>query len=158
VPLLCSIVLRLPHSPSRASTIGQDRKSQSTTTVMRLPLENHFPNNLSHLERVSHRPDNLLLQSTPRPIFFSPGPRPIQGNHNKKSGMALVMTINHTSPEKNMGNNNNWLRCDLAQAQYRRVMLHKEVQVSFMGCRLQSLHESCRGQRWRKWMLHECSV
>jgi hypothetical protein len=23
----------------------------------------HFPNNLSHLDRVSHRPDNLLLQS-----------------------------------------------------------------------------------------------
>jgi hypothetical protein len=41
-----------------------DRNSLSTIVAVGLPLGNHFPNNLSHMERVSCRPDNLLLQST----------------------------------------------------------------------------------------------
>jgi hypothetical protein len=58
------------NSPSTAPLPFQgfnnrsDKNSQSSVAVVGLPSRRiHFPNNLSHLERVSHRPDNLLLQS-----------------------------------------------------------------------------------------------
>jgi hypothetical protein len=59
----------LLNSPSAAPLPFQgfnnrpNKNSLSTIVVVGLPLGNHFPNNLSHLERVSCRPNNLLLQS-----------------------------------------------------------------------------------------------
>jgi hypothetical protein len=71
---------------------------------MRLPLgKNHFPNKISHLERVSHRPENLLLQS-------SSHSNPLRVVTTKKLVMALVITTIHTGPEKIMGNNRKMAR------------------------------------------------
>jgi hypothetical protein len=59
------------HSPSTAPLPFQGFNNRSDQEFSELcsccwtpSRRNHFPNNLSHLERVSHRPDNLLLQST----------------------------------------------------------------------------------------------
>jgi hypothetical protein len=48
--------------PFQASTTGQNRKSQSTVVAVGL-LQEFNSQQFSHLERVSHRPDNLPLQS-----------------------------------------------------------------------------------------------
>ena len=85
IHLHCSIVHQLLHTPSRASSTCRIINSQSSVVASRLPPGEitspttsltwrdfltdlttcfFFPKKLSHLKRVSHRPDNLLLQST----------------------------------------------------------------------------------------------
>jgi len=67
-PMKCAPSLL--NSPSTAPLPFQgfnnrsERNSLRTMAAFGLPLGKHFPNNLSHLERVACGPDNLLLQST----------------------------------------------------------------------------------------------
>jgi hypothetical protein len=75
----------------------------STIDVVGLPLGNHFPDNLSHLERVACSLDNLLLQSTGEnpphqsscltTCFFSPASKstPEKAMEKTRPGIAQVM-------------------------------------------------------------------
>jgi hypothetical protein len=85
--------------------------------------KNHFPNNLSHLERVTYRPNNLLLQSTGlttclfkptglETCLFSPTPKSIQVRltETTKLGIDQMMETSHTQSRNYVGSNNRPLR------------------------------------------------
>jgi hypothetical protein len=64
VHLHCHIVHRLLHLPFRGFNNRPDQEFSELCSCYWTPSRRtHFLNTLSHLERVSHRPDNLLLLS-----------------------------------------------------------------------------------------------
>jgi len=65
IHLHCPIVHRLLHLPFWGFNNRLDQEFSELCSCYWTPSRrNDFPNTLSHLERISHRPDNLLLLST----------------------------------------------------------------------------------------------
>jgi hypothetical protein len=75
--------------------------------------ENHFPNNLSHLEIVAYRPNNLLLQSTGlTTCLFKPTPKSnrVKVMATTKLGIEQMMAASHTQSRNYVGNKKKPLR------------------------------------------------
>jgi hypothetical protein len=88
VHLHCHTVHRLLHLPFQGFNNRPTHEFLELCSCHQTPSRrNHFLNTLSHLERVAHRPENLLLLSTGLTThFFIPTPQP----------MSMVMAATKT--------------------------------------------------------------